>query len=192
MNCLEIKSRWVDVQTSVGVTYQYPGVVTRFMREQYSGPSVYRWFVWAPVRGVSALYVGETDDLVRRTQQYLSPGRLQATNLRLKAIFDEALKRNEWVQLQTLEFEPFQINKLAVSTQSLGDTHIRRMLESFVLAELQASSQAACPVILNQIYVQNAERGQRRTRAVVAGLRKLGMREKADIMEELKRRTVKV
>lgn len=186
MNCLEIKSRWVDVQSSVGVNYHYPGVVTPFMKEQYSRPSVYRWFVWAPVRGVSALYVGETDNLARRTQQYLSPGRRQVTNLRLKAYFDDALKRDQRVQLQTLEFDPFQVNRLTVSAQSMGDTHIRRMLESLLLAELQVSSQAPLPVILNQIYVQNAERSQKRIRTAVAALRKLGLAQQAELIEQLR------
>jgi len=81
------------------------------MKEQYCRPAVYRWMVWTPGFGIHAYYVGETDDLARRVQQCVHPGKQQMTNLRLKAYFDEAVNQKQRVELQTLAFEPFQVTR---------------------------------------------------------------------------------
>src|SRR5689334_11760457 len=128
MNSLEIKYRWIDVQSKIGYNYQYPNALSAHMRQLYSRPSIYKWNVWQPIHGFSAVYVGETDNLARRIQQCLAPGKSQRTNLRLKACFDEALKKNDRVELQILDFEPFQINDMKFSMELLGHTHVRQIL----------------------------------------------------------------
>jgi hypothetical protein len=95
-------------------------------------------------------------------------------NLRLKACLGGAPKSNERVELHTLEFEPLQVNMLTLSTESLGDTHVRRMHQRSILAELQASRQPVQPVILSQVFVQNDARSEKRLRDTVGALRKLG------------------
>jgi hypothetical protein len=183
MNLVDIKYGWVNVQIRMGISYRYPNPLSSFMREQYCRPVVYRWVVWAAGQGISALYVGETDTLTRRIQQYLRPGPRQATNLRLKAFFDEAVKKGELVELQALEFEAVQINKVKIAMDALGNTHIRKMLESFVLAALQADSQFGRPVVLNQGFVRDADRQEKRIREAETALRRLGMTEGRETIE---------
>jgi hypothetical protein len=186
MYSVDFKFRWADVQIATGYNYRFSNPLSAFMKEQCCFPAVYRWHVWAPTVGPSALYVGETDNLARRIQQYLSPGPRQATNLRLKAYFDEATEKGELVELQTLQFEALQINKLKVSMDALGDAHIRRLLESLILAEIQADVQFARPLVLNQIFVQNAERRKKRIREADLALRKLGTTQSVAAIEALK------
>jgi hypothetical protein len=177
MNALEIRYVWIDVQSSVGYNYQYPNTVSAYMREQYGRPSVYRWMVWTPT-SLSALYIGETDDLARRVQHCLSPGKRQATNLRLKAYFGEALGRGERVELQTFTFEPFQINNVNFSMDLLGHTHIRRMFENLVLVWLHSDASSGPPLILNRVLTRDMERSKKLTDAACAELRKLGLTDK--------------
>ncbi|MCI0724311.1 MAG: hypothetical protein L0338_35910 [Acidobacteria bacterium] len=175
MNSLEIKYHWADVQSSQGVTYRFPEKVTDFMKEKYTRPAVYRWTVRSATLSLRALYVGETDNLVRRVGQYLSPGARQATNLRLKAYFDAARGRDERIELQAFEFEPFEINKVQFTRDLLGHSHVRKMLENFILAELYPSVAGGLPVILNQVFKQDTERSKKREDDAVAALKKLGL-----------------
>jgi hypothetical protein len=175
MNFLDIKYRWTNVQSSLGYNYLYPGALSAYMKEQYCRPSVYRWFVWTPTTGVSALYVGETDNLARRIQHYLKPGPRQATNLRLKRYFDEAAQKAERVEMEVLEFEPFQINQVSFSMDLLGRTHIRRMLENLILVLLQPNASSDRPVILNRVFTQDMERSKRRVDDAVVALKELGL-----------------
>ncbi len=175
MNSPEIKYHWADVQSSQGVTYRFPERVTDFMKDKHTRPAVYRWTVRNATLSLRALYVGETDNLARRVGQYLSPGARQATNLRLKAYFDAALGRDERIELQALEFEPFQINKVRFTPNLLGHSHVRKMLENFILVELYPSAASGLPVILNQVFKQDAERSKKREDDAVAALKKLGL-----------------
>lgn len=185
---LEIKHGWTDVQSSLEYNYKFPGEVTPYMKEQYSRPSVYRWMVWRPAYGVNAYYVGETDDLTNRIKQYLRPGKTQATNLRLKAYFDEAAKRDESVELQMLNFEPFQINKVTFSMDLLGPTHVRRTFENLLLVWLHADVPSGPPLILNRVFAQDMERSKNRAEAALAALKKLGLtdEETKHLVEALK------
>src|SRR6266481_5988166 len=149
LNFLEISHRWENAQSSQGYNYLYPAPVSPYMKQRYSRPAVYRWLVWTPGYGIHAYYVGETQDLARRIQQYLRPGKSQATNLRLKTYFDEAVKQKQQVELQSLVFEPFQVNKVNFSMELLGHTHIRRFLENLVLVWLDAGISSGSPLILN-------------------------------------------
>ncbi len=137
---------------------------------------VYRWIVWKATVGFSAIDVGETEDLARRITHCLVPGKRQATNLRLKAYFDNALKTDELIELQTLQFEPFQINKVTFSMSLLGHAHVRRMLENLVLVVSHSGSPQGPPLILNRILTQDMERTAKNTDAVIGQLRKLGLR----------------
>jgi len=108
MNLLDVNYRWTNVEFSPGCHYRFPDAISSYMKEHYRGPSVYRWFVWTPTQGISAFYVGETENLARRIQHYLKPGPKQATNLRLKKYFEEACQRGARVEVESLEFEPFR------------------------------------------------------------------------------------
>ncbi len=176
LNVFEITHRWANVQSSSqSYNYLYPTVVSPYMKEQYCRPTVYRWRVWTPGYGIYAFYVGETDNLAIRIQHCLRPGNTQATNLRLKAYFDEAVNQKQQVELETLAFDPFQINKVNFSVELLGHTHIRRMLENLVLVLLDAQYPSGPPVILNRILEQDKKRSNKRIDSALSHLKQLGL-----------------
>lgn len=175
MDSLQIKYRWIDVQSAEGYNYRYPDALSAHMREKYCRPSIYKWYAWLPTRGFSAVYVGETDNLARRIRQCLVPGKSQITNLRLKAYFDEALKKGERVELQILDFEPFQINNLKFSMDLLGYTHVRQLLENFIVGTLQNDNEGELPIILNRVLTKDRERREKKIDLAVSALNKLGL-----------------
>lgn len=175
MNSLEIKYGWIDVQSAVGYNYRYPDTLSAHMKQNYRRPSVYRWYAWLPTRGFSAIYVGETDNLARRIQQCLAPGKSQATNLRLKAYFDESLKNGERVELQILDFEPFQINNLKFSMDLLGHTHVRQLLENFIVGTLHSDREGELPIILNRMLTNDRERRKKQIDLAMSALSRLGL-----------------
>jgi hypothetical protein len=175
MNSLMIKYRWIDVQSAVGYNYRYPDALSAHMRRNYCRPSIYKWYAWLPTRGFSAIYVGETDNLVRRVRHCLAPGKSQVTNLRLKAYFDEALKKGERVELQILDFEPFQINNLKFSMDRLGHTHVRQLLENFIVGTLQNDNEGELPIILNRVLTKDRERQKKQIDLAMSALSKLGL-----------------
>jgi hypothetical protein len=158
------------------------------MKEHYCRPAVYRWMVWTPGYGIHAYYVGETDDLARRIHHCLRPGSTQRTNLRLKAHFDEALNKGQCVELQTLVFEPFQMNKVKFSMESLGHTHIRRILENLILVWMDAENLSGAPLILNRVLEQDRARTKKHLDSALTQLKHLGLTEdqSAQVVEKLK------
>ena len=188
LNFLEVTYRWADVQSSRGYNYLYPTVVSPYMKEQYCRPAVYRWMVWTPGYGMHAYYVGETDDLARRILHCLRPGNTQTTNLRLKAYFDEAVNQKQQVELQTLAFEPFQMNKVNFSMDLLGHTLIRRILENLVLVWLDAEKSSGAPLILNRVLAQDKERSNKRIDSALSHLKHLGLTDEktSRLLEALK------
>jgi hypothetical protein len=144
------------------------------MKEQYCRPAVYRWMVWTPGYGMHAYYVGETDNLARRVQQCVRPGKQQMTNLRLKECFDKAVNQKQQVQLETLVFEPFQINKVNFSMELLGHTHIRRILENLALVWLD-TGKSGSPLILNRVLEQDKQRTNKHIDLALSHLKHLGL-----------------
>jgi len=58
-----------------------------------SQPGVYRMTLrGSPGQDQEAIYIGETDDLQRRTQHYRSPGPTQETNIRLNAVLKKQIQ----------------------------------------------------------------------------------------------------
>ncbi len=188
LSILEIIYRWADVQSLQGYNYIYPALVSPYMKEQYCRPAVYRWMVWTPVFGIHAYYVGETDNLAGRIQHCLRPGSTQATNVRLKAYFDEAVNQKQRVELQTLVFEPFQVNKVNFSMELLGHTHIRRILENLVLVWLDAEKSSGSPLILNRVLERDKERSNKRIDSALSHLKQLGLTDEntSRLLETLK------
>jgi hypothetical protein len=183
---LETIHRWADVQSLQGYNYLYPTAVSPYMKEQYCRPAVYRWMVWTPGYGIHAYYVGETDDLTRRIRHCVRPGSSQATNLRLKAYFDEAVSQHQQVELQTLIFEPFQVNKVKFSMDLLGHTHVRRTLENLVLVWMNAENPSGLPVILNRVLEQDKARNKKRMDEALLALKHLGVNDAQALLDKLK------
>ncbi len=143
--------------------------------------------VWTPVFGIHAYYVGETNNLARRIQQCVRPGKTQATNLRLKAYFDEAVNQKQRVELQTFVFEPFQVNKVGFSMELLGHTHIRQVLENLVLVWLDAEKFGSA-LILNRVLEQDKERSNKHIESARGHLKQLGLTDEqtSRLLETLK------
>jgi hypothetical protein len=177
LNFLDINFQWINIQISVGYNYQFPNPLSDYMKEHCRRPEVYRWVVRKPTFDLTAIYIGETDDLARRISHYLTPGKRQVTNLRLKAYFDNALRTNEVIELQTLKFEPFHINKVPFSMELLGHAHVRKMLENLFLVLLHSDLPSGPPLILNRVIAKDVERTSKHTDVAIAQLRKLGITE---------------
>lgn len=158
------------------------------MKSQYCGPAVYRWMVWTQGYGLHAYYVGETAGLADRIQQYVRPGSSQATNLRLKAYFDEAVSQKQRVDLQTLVFEPFRINNAEFSMELLRHTHIRRTLENLVLVWLSVGQPSSASLILNRVLAQDKQRTSKQIDAALGSLKQLGLTDEqtARLLETLR------
>lgn len=188
MKIFDVEHRWVHVEVAAGVHYAYPMPVSPQMVRLCNQPAVYRWALRNSESYLKAMYVGETDNLVRRIKQYLQPGNTQTTNLRLKACFDETIQEGGKIEIQTLRFEPFQINGAKFSSELLRHTHLRRVLENLVLLWLQVDPADSPPIILNRVLAQDAERAGRRVSAASRDLKALGLTvEQAQrLLQELK------
>jgi hypothetical protein len=158
------------------------------MKKKLCGPAVYRWMVSTPNDRIYAYYVGETDDLARRVHHCLHPGSTQRTNLRLKAYFDDAVSKGQRVELQTLVFEPFQVNEVKFTMESLAHTHIRRILENLALVWMEAEIASAPILILNRVLEQEKVRTKKHLDSVLTQLKHLGLTEEqsTQAIEKLK------
>jgi hypothetical protein len=185
MNTFEITYRWHVVQSSQGRDYVYPASVSPEMKKEYCGPAVYRWMVSTPNDRIYAYYVGETTSLAGRIQQYVCPGKQQATNLRLKAYFDQAVSQGKRVEVQRLVFEPFQLNHITFSMERLTQTHIRRILENLTLAWLDIENG---PVVLNRILEQDKARSKKNLDSALTALKQYGLtpQQASQLLDQLK------
>ena len=120
--------------------YIYPSPISEEFRTKHTCAAVYRWAIYPPTstsQDPCEQYVGETQSLARRLQQYLKPGKTQRTNQRLKEILDDKLASGARIELHTFEFEPFEIvtpnSSVLVSTFELFDQFKRKMMENFAI-----------------------------------------------------------
>ena len=72
---MKMKFKWRAVESSSGINYGWPFATTKYMQTNCVGPAIYRWEVFSKIRGdLKTVYVGETEDLVQRIDDYLIPG----------------------------------------------------------------------------------------------------------------------
>lgn len=129
--------QWNPINSEDNIVYSYPGNITKYMKDKYGFPALYRWVIQKR-NGSVFYYLGETDGLVpRRVYQYLNPGPSQKTNLRLHDIFHSESANGSKILLEYLTFTPFTLNNRTISQSSLTDPHVRRLLEELftVLAQ---------------------------------------------------------
>lgn len=74
-------------------------------------PAIYCWFVDA-----KPVYVGQADNLKRRTAGYESPGPTQMTNIRLHSYLHERLRAKQSVELRVLS--PLHLNRIELPPRS--------------------------------------------------------------------------
>jgi hypothetical protein len=134
MEHLNFQHRWEAVESRPETSHFFPEAVTRHVTANYSLPAVHRWALLDTEGQLVAVYFGETENLARRIQQYLNPGRGQQTNIRLKVLFEGELRKGLSIQLHYLTFQPFSVCGQQFSFHDLRQSYVRRFLESLVLA----------------------------------------------------------
>ncbi len=145
MNSLDIELRWTPVLAGAGEPYRYPGKLSKYMRRTYDRPAIYCWRVEKPGKP-SAMYIGETEHVVRRLRAFLKPGPVLETNLRMQQYLMAAMEDQGDVLLKVLSFPPFVVNGFEVTMERLGNPHVRKLVEHIaVLTEIAQGS-----VVLNR------------------------------------------
>ena len=126
---------------AVGQPYRFPQKTTKFLRQRYQGPAVYCWRIDRP-RVASAVYIGETDCVLRRLRGLLWPSNKGAeTNLRLSRLFRSLLSAGTVITLELLSFEPFVVNGYEVSMERLRNPYLRKLVEDVaILTEAKMGS----------------------------------------------------
>ena len=112
--------------------------------------AIYRWAFFRSQR-LEGACIGETESLQRRIRGYLSPGPTQDTNKRMNSEFRAAIVRGEEIRLETVEIVPVQLNRVHICNGNLGDQYIRKMMESFLLADFDVINSKLYNLVLNPI-----------------------------------------
>ncbi len=135
INAFLFRYQWRAVLSQKDVGYAFPSSISRFLKENYTVPSVYRWRIHGPqLAGSEPIYVGETENVAQRLQRVLTPASKGGeTNRRLRAIFQKAVDEGSRVFLDVIDFDPFELNGLIIQQADLGDGFIRRAIENLVL-----------------------------------------------------------
>lgn len=153
-----------DVQWRTMVTeesgqqgYTFPQKFTRFIRDRYATPAVYRWRVLRVPGGEpkEPIYIGEGDNLVRRIQRVLTPpksrkdkksGKDTNTNRRLHDLFSKYYAENRTIVVDVADIETFELNGIRFGNEALADRFKRRALENILLVMAQ-KEQAKCQLL---------------------------------------------
>jgi hypothetical protein len=134
MTNLEISFRWLAVQGLIDVPYSFPQEISRYLRQHFQGPAIYRWHVQR--EGKPAVYIGETENLARRLSHYLKPGPSQPTNRRIRDLLDQEHSLGSVISFNTLAFDPFSINGYQYSIGDLGSKEVRCCIENLLLSQI--------------------------------------------------------
>ena len=150
-NPLKIYVQWRSMMEQNETPYNYPAKFSRYLRERYSVPAVYRWRVLELQPGErKTVYIGEAEDLIRRIQRVRTPSKKSKrgeTNKRLKQIFDEKISSGRTIVLDIADFDSFEMNGVSFSPEELEDQFKRKALENLILCFAQAEGQE----ILNKV-----------------------------------------
>jgi hypothetical protein len=134
----EIDYHWIPVNVNIAEEYQFPTQVSKFMREKYSGPAIYRWLPFKSQKGdVSLVYIGEADNFVRRVNGYLNPGSGQDTNIMMSNAFKYLQYSGHKVALEELKFTEFNLGSIKLSKEDLRSKLTRILLEHMFAVYLQ-------------------------------------------------------
>ena len=181
---LNIESKWIPIESNSGTAYRYPVALTPRMKAMYEKPAVYRWLVTCPESKLVAAYFGETESLARRIGQYISPGKSQQTNLRIKAYFDGKLKEGCAIAIEALQFQPFSIRRTEINEESLRHSQVREFLESFAFLEFQYTNEDEGCLLLNRTQ-SAAEKIENKTlRDIRKALKEMSPEQKREILQK--------
>jgi len=134
MTNLDISFSWIPIQGLKDVPYRFPEVASRYLKEQYERPAIYRWIVQREQK--QYIYIGAAENLGRQLVHYLKPGPAQTTNLRLRAFLDQENALGASISFEVLLFEPFSINGRQYTPADLGTKEVRCLLENLLICQL--------------------------------------------------------
>ena len=132
---IEVAFEWEAVRMSEDGEYFFPQPVTKFMRQSYPGPAVYRRNIYKDrPTDRKLVYIGETEKLApNRIRGYLNPGPSQQTNQRLKREFEEYLEQGLNVRLEVLRLGQVTIGDISLGPDDLQDKHVRQFIEELLI-----------------------------------------------------------
>jgi hypothetical protein len=120
-------------------------------REIINGPRVYRWAYKSKVGEIEAVYIGQSEAFHSRIAGYRTPTKTNPndTDVIVSNEFAKCEKEEGSVELQFLEFAPFEINgqRIENSLGSLGNHEIRLLLECIALVTARSEK----PKLLNRL-----------------------------------------
>ena len=129
---IELSYDWAKVQRREGSEYSFPDKLTEFMKEKYSSPAVYRWVI-ERAGCKNEVYIGETENLYKRLNGYISPGEKQATNTRINNILRQRQNQKLKVNLEVLQVDYLKVGELSFSKCDLGNLFLRKFIECLML-----------------------------------------------------------
>lgn len=126
------KFEWLRVLTKDGRSFGYRIKRSELDRKRYSVPAIYQW-VLTEDSGSKRFLIGETDDLYERISSYKGSG--CKGHRRFRESFDRVCDTGGNVELEILQFEPFQVWETIVSANTLWDPFVRLILENLCCAQ---------------------------------------------------------
>ena len=118
---------WLPVLAQNRHPYLFPEDRNTLSRQDYSRPGIYRWCLRSR-EGKLEFLVGETENFYTRIGQYLKHGNKH--HIKIRERFDETLSSSGTVSLDLLEFQPFKIAEVTISSEKLHDPFVRLILEN--------------------------------------------------------------
>ena len=133
-----IQYQWVPVAVRDGSSFDFSTDGAGSIKLLPQVPAVYRWAVYEK-KILRKVYIGETENLRKRIDQYFNPGPSQSTNLRLNATFKKDNDAGLNVRLEMLHVAPTYLNNIYICDGNFSDQYVRKMMENFTLADSDAT-----------------------------------------------------
>jgi|GEM_PF-6574647 len=132
---IDIHLVWRQVLLANGKPFPWHQRAARYAhdREMLDGPQVYRWILRDANGAEECSYIGETEAFQNRLSKYRRPNAVRLnTEKRVREEIDKCERRGGTIELWFLDLDAgsFSLNGHAINKYSLGESDVRRMLES--------------------------------------------------------------
>jgi hypothetical protein len=146
----KISYRWLSVELENGVPFEFSESSLKIRRQLPQKPFVYRWAVY---RGdiLRKVYIGEGENLKKRVYRYFKPGTKPGTAVRLNEILRKDIATGAKVRLEVLNIDPIYLNNVYLCDGTISDQYVRKMMESFTLADSDVTQHEILNATLNPI-----------------------------------------
>jgi hypothetical protein len=139
MNEIELTFQWrTTLAEKGGNAYTYPDKFTRYFRESYSKPAIYRWRVLKRrPGGRETIYIGEAEELRRRIQLVRTPPKKvkeTQTNKKLHQTFKRLLQKGRKIVIDIADVGEFRVNGVRFGADSIEHAFQRKAIENILLA----------------------------------------------------------